>query len=226
MHKIHATILILLALPFYSFTQETFELKDSVIFLCKSLDFENVHWYGEIINLQDSVAVDLIWKMETPFGTPVAWECNFDDQTQNSVNVMDGDSAQFVLKSDQEILQKLIIGVQHNGSVGMAQYLFKISSLDEPEKVKTQLFRIKFTESTTSTEGLPEEHIPLQYLNGHLMIQDNIQDLQIFNSSGLSILHVSNANRGNQFSLQNSGSGIHFVHWMYKGKGQVRKFYF
>lgn len=224
--RIKLFLLLCIGLPLSNFAQELFELKDSIIVLSKTLNFENVHWYGEIINLQDTIPADLQWKLETPFGAPLAWECNFDDQTQNSENVMDGDSAEFVLLADLEFLQKLIIGVQHNGSIGNAQYIFKISSLAEPEKIKNQVFRVQFEEGTTSNENLATEDIPLRYDGGKLYIHDEIDELSIVNSAGQSVLRVDDAKNGEIFDLNPSTGGVYFISWYYHGKKQVRKFYF
>ncbi len=225
--RLKLILMMALGLHFSSFSQEVFELKDSIIVLSKTLDFENVHWYGEIINLRDSITEDLQWKLETPIGVPASWECNFDDQTQNSENVMHGDSAQFLLKANEAFLQKLIIGVQHNGSVGNAQYAFKISTLAEPEKIKTQLFRIRFEEGTNSSEELDNvSAVPLKYSDGWIHIIEPIENLSICNAAGRLLFQHTDPVKDSQYDLRSAPSGIYFVSWNNKGKRQVRKFYF
>ncbi len=122
--------------------QDEFTFSDSIVYLEKTIESFNVHWYIEIFN-EDNVERDMTW--EANFSSyPADWLISFDDQSNYYENVLHNDSHDFVLKKDLDLPQKLIIGVFHNGAIGHGQLAFKIFEKNNPNQHKTIIYDITF----------------------------------------------------------------------------------
>ena len=164
-------------------SQSVFSLEDSLIILEKTIAFENVHWYGEIVNIPDTAEVAMKWKLRTPNGVPSNWLTNFDPGTAELLYVVEGDSARFTLFKEVSFLQKLVIGVKNNGEIGTARYEFDIFPVNNPSDLQTQVYEVTFTDITAVEEATyPEE---LFYLSDEgLMINEELRNLSVHSIDG------------------------------------------
>lgn len=203
-------------------SQDVFTFIDSIIVLNKSTAFENVHWYGEIVNVADTAEVDMKWVLTTPNGVPTAWDCNFDDQTTNTFSVAEGDSSQFVLKYDLDFFQKLIIGVKHNQKIGTGLYDFKISTLDQPDKIKSLKFRVTFYDEQTGIEELAFEENMLLYHDGRFIANQNLRNILVYDLGGRLLYQQDKLLTQESFSVQKHYMLV--ASFEYQGKTYSRKY--
>lgn len=202
-------------------SQSAFTLEDSLVILSRTLDFENVHWYGEIVNVADTSNILMSWKLRTPEGIPANWLTNFDPGTNELLYVTDGDSSRFTLYKDLEFLQKLIIGVKHQGEAGMGRYEFDIHPINNPSDLKTQAYEVSFTEPTAIEEPtFPEGLI---YLSDEgFIIHESLQKFSIFSVDG-KLLYSTKQTSVGVLNLPQK-QDIYVVSFEYKEKRYARRF--
>lgn len=132
--------IVLLILWNAGYGQNSFSFTDTLFEFHKTTNFGIVHWYLEIFN-PDNVDTTLRWKVHFSDSFPSEWVINFEDQTANHTNVLDGDSADFVLKPDLDFPQKLVIGCDHNEVASKGDTVrFDIYHPENPEAFESIYF--------------------------------------------------------------------------------------
>ena len=202
-------------------SQSVFELVDSLVVLEKTIDFENVHWYGEIVNVVDTAEVSMQWKLRTPNGIPVNWVTNFDPGIGQLTYVTEGDSARFTLFKELQFLQKLTIGVKHNGDIGTGRYEFDLYPRDNPGDLKTQIYEVTFKELTSVKEITYPEDLLALTIEG-LLIKKDLRNLNITTLEGRKIYSSPTVYPGQL--IWNILPKIFVVVFEYQDERYVRKF--
>ena len=141
--------------------QDDFTFSDTIVYLEKTTDFFNVHWYIEIYNESDEEK-EMIWEANfSPY--PSRWEVSFDDQNNFYSNIRNNESNEFKLYNNPSAAQKLIIGVFHNEAIGNGQFRFKIYPKGEPEKFKYITYDITFTQPPVVQNERPMVELEIDY---------------------------------------------------------------
>jgi len=95
----------------------------------KATNFGTVHGYLEVVNdTGDSVLMRWISRRDSL--CPSEWVFNFDDQNSNYTPVLHLDSANFYLKPPSTFLQKMIIGLNHQGVADTSSINFTVFPVD------------------------------------------------------------------------------------------------
>lgn len=124
-----------------------------------------IHWY---LNIYSNSELDtcLRWKSSL-INIPSDWEVNLDCQTSSYFNITDGDSADFKLLNEQELVegsdtvfQKLIVSVFLNDTPGKGSVIFDIYDPENPSEIE----EIKFHFIVSLSDNLGEENINLEHL--------------------------------------------------------------
>ncbi len=121
---IHKLLGILCFITPINMHAQVFHFVQTSVTLNKSTAQSPAHWYIEIYN-DVNVDTALRWKADLS-NIPAGWTMTFDDQNNWYSNVLDGDSADFILRDSLTFPQKLIIGAFTNNIAANASAYFHI----------------------------------------------------------------------------------------------------
>ncbi|MBC9813777.1 T9SS type A sorting domain-containing protein [Crocinitomicaceae bacterium CZZ-1] len=140
--------LLLKTLPVHG---QVFYFDNKETTLVKTTDHSPVHWY---INIYSASNEDETLQWKAVFQTiPEEWVITFDDQTVYHQDVRHNDSSDFILVTNPEVTQKLIIGAQLNNQVGQGTVSFEISDPDTPGVSDTIHFHFNISQGSLGVEN-------------------------------------------------------------------------
>ncbi len=128
---------------------QVFDIPQPKTKLIKKTNQSPAHWYVEIENLTNDEQ-NLRWKFSRGRTCPEAWEFNFDVQTASYPLVLDKDSADFTLRKQEGLPQKLIIGNTLNNTPGEGTAYFDIYDPSQRDYVVTVEYAFVVTELNTA----------------------------------------------------------------------------
>lgn len=173
-------VLLLVALCSFGVQAQSFYFNNKEFTLVKTPTQSPAHCSIEIFSNLDH-PINLRWKALFTH-VPTEWVINFDDQTQNHTPVHHGDSADFVLQSNPELSQKLIIGATLNNQPGNATISFVIYNPSDLNEIDTIHFHFKVGE--LGLQELSQKGI-CTIENGKLIIINNLfSQLAIYSEDG------------------------------------------
>lgn len=99
----------------------------------KTTDFATLHDQISITNLE-TYDFPMVWEsyFDGKNGCPSGWQIFLNDPDSLYDPLNDGDSSSFVLSTTDTVMNKLIIGINHNDSVGSCFIGFTIYPLNNP----------------------------------------------------------------------------------------------
>lgn len=103
--------------------------------LNKSVIQSPAHWYLECTNHTDRV-LNLRWKAHL-ISIPSAWDIQMNDQTNNVVNIQDGDESDFDLEIFDVMPMKMVISAVLNNTIGNGTASFDVWDPLVPNYVQT-----------------------------------------------------------------------------------------
>ena len=141
---------------------QIFYFENTETTLDKETNNSPLHWYIEIhTTLQEDTT--LRWK-STFDNIPTEWNVNIDCQTENYFDISDGDSADFVLSKEQDLInnndtfpQKMIISVFLNDTPGKGTVLFDVFDPENPSE--TEQIKFHFLISLSPNASISESEL-------------------------------------------------------------------
>lgn len=186
---------------------QDFYFQDTETTLIKTTDQSPAHWYIEIFSNLDE---DKTLRWKTFFDhIPEEWSITFNDQTTNYFEVNDGDSADFILLSDQEFPQKLIIGAMLNNTPGNGTVSFEIYDPGTPASKDTIRFHFIISQGSL---GMEETAFYGQFrLENDVIssVNGNRADFSVFDETGRELVRKEKVNALDVSGLLN---GLFFIH--------------
>lgn len=189
-----------LLLSFHSWTQ-VFHVSDTSALLVKTTSQSPAHWYIEVFS-DASVDTTLRWKATHFDNVPPEWEILMDDQTVSHSNVQVGDSADFILLTNQPFATKLIIGAILNGTPGHGICYFDIYDPYNPLVIQTISYEFIVTPATNGISVPVNDNSFLEWKDGSLKVKDDRDAMfEVVDLSGKSIIKNRLTNQLNIFDL-------------------------
>ena len=188
---------------------QSFHFVDTTTTLVKTTDQSPAHWYIEVYN---DVQVDTLLRWKASFSNiPAAWQISFDDQSNYYTNVLDGDSADFVLLTGLSFPQKLIIGGTLNGTPGVGSVYFDIYDPVNPTNVQRIEYHFVITQWSASIIEITSDNWVLQKENIFVFNNNIIGDhLVIYSVTGEKLYDGTIESNMNFPMLSNHGV-VYFV---------------
>lgn len=122
-------VICLYFMLFNSAIAQVYHFPETTKSFYKATNFGTVHGYLEVVNdTGDSVLMRWISRRDSL--CPSEWVFNFDDQNSNYTPVLHLDSADFYLKPPSTFLQKMIIGLNHQGIADTSSINFTVFPVD------------------------------------------------------------------------------------------------
>lgn len=182
--------LIFLILSQLSYGQSFYFQNKSFTFH-RTTDHSPLHWYLSIFSNQET-DINLRWKI-IDYTVPSEWDLIFNDENEIYNQIQLGDSSDFILFSNLDIPQKLIINAILNNKPGKGVVSFEISNpLNSIEK-DTIHYYFFVTEGTLIVENNSSLNSFIEIANNSIKILNGIDtQFEIYNEVGqLLISHSS-----------------------------------
>lgn len=181
-----------------------FDNKETILDL--SISQSPAHWY---INIYPNQTNDVNLRWKTYFTTiPNQWNILFDDQTTLHDTIHDLDSADFVLFGQPDVVQKLIIGAQLNGTAGNGTVSFIIYNPQVADDKDTIHFHFNIHKVPVGLDELTYETAPYKIQEKSICLNDGlIGSFCIFDEQGKRIKEIKNVS---ELNLDELNSNHHY----------------
>lgn len=207
MKRLISSIVICFCLLSFQVDGQSFYFEEKETTLVKTTSQTPAHWYIEIFS---SATEDVTLRWKAVFESiPPEWSITFNDQTINHEVVEHGDSSDFVLFSEPELPQKLIIGAHLNNTVGSGTVLFEIFDPLFPEEKDTIHFHFRISQGALGIEEVI-------FSDAFKIEQDQVISLTgetavfcVYNESGKEVVKETTSECFDLSVLQ--GSGLYFL---------------
>lgn len=204
-------VIAFLATVFFSSAQNNlFYFNENSTTLTINTGQSPAHWYIEIHN-SGSSDTTLRWIAHFNRVQP-EWKIGFNDQTNNFLDIEDGDSADFTLFHNPSVIQRLVISNTLNGEAGTGTVWFDVFNPETPSIRDTieYVFNVAAGSSTSTSENAVK---PLQatQINGGFLLNKSVQNAssELYDMQGRLI--ESNTFSGRSIPLRNSVKGNMYI---------------
>lgn len=145
----------------------------------------------EFIQIDNLIGVDFgmrwVALQGSKSGCPSQWDIGVSDPDSAYATVSDNDSADFILSGTNNTNNKIILSVNHNGTIGDCAFNFKVYPLSDSSDFTVIGFNISVTPGSTSIVELglkSEEYGYPNPVRDTYFFENKVKQFKLFNLSG------------------------------------------
>ena len=210
MYKIK-TLLILSFLFANTLNAQIYQVTTTHKNMVKTTDYGIMHEFIQIDNLIGTdFGMRWVALQGSKSGCPTQWDIGVSDPDSAYATVNDNDSADFILSGTNSTNNKIILSVNHNGTVGDCAVNFRIYPLSDPSDITIIGFNVSVLPGSTGLDEINSKSEEYGYPNpvkNNYTFKEQVKYFKIFDIDGRLLIEGNDA-KVIDFSGLNNGTYI------------------